>query len=156
MSGTMIDAWHWLIQAVKWRSSEMPTVTSVRKSPLSLFMVDTESSAAAIERMLGIVIEDSGAGGGEEGIAGGDGSEVMNSVEAGGSGGGEQGVEVAGAKSWTHYGPARYLGGAERRAEKVRAHTTTTTVVAEIYREGLANLEMQPALQMGVDDDDNA
>ena len=46
----------------------MPTVTSVRESPLSLFMVDTESSAAAIERMLGIVIEDSGAGGGEVGV----------------------------------------------------------------------------------------
>ena len=154
MSGTMIDAWHWLIQAVKWRSSEMPTVTSVRKSPLSLFMVDTESSAAAIERMLGIVIED--CSGGEEGIAGGDGSEVMNSAEAGGSGGGELGAAVAGAKSWAHYGPARYLGGAERRAEKVRAHTTTAAVVAEIYREGLANLEVQRALQMGVDDDDNA
>ena len=58
-------------------------------------------------------------------------------MEVGGSGGGEQGAEVAGAKSWAHYGPARYLGGAERRAEKVRAHTTTAAVLAEIYSRGL-------------------
>jgi hypothetical protein len=147
----MIDAWHWLIQAAKWRFSEMPTATDVLNSPLSLFMVDTESSAAAIERMLGIVIEDSNAGGGEGGNAGGGGSEVMSSVNVGESGGGEQGAGVAGAKSWAHYGPARYLGGAERRAEKTRAHTSTATAIAEIYSRGVAIVEAKaaPPLQMG-------